>query len=268
MEDLHPRDLVRFTNFRNDSGLNTVPEARRARLPSAPAVQQRTSLGGTTLHSIADQAAVAAPQNLVPGPSENHQNHLASSNTAPQVSFNSRLSNQKPRLRVKVCTWLEDISTPIAAEWESSNLATQLNFSNFVSNLDINEDVWDLIERDCRQRKSRLRQMPNMMSTETNNNSISGGDNARSSGSYPRPSESHTRTTMNIIKDRPGTSARRPKSMPSGSQLPSCWNDEMDEFTCHMEAQGGFSTKSIVKALKQRFAELREVGTPSISPQT
>lgn len=264
MVDLHKINLGQFVDFRNDSGLTIVSEARRPRFSSAPVVQQRTSLGGITLYSIADQAAFATPQDSVPGPAENHQDHSASRNTAPPVTSNSHLSNLKSGLFVKVFTWLEDITTPIATEWESPNLATQLEFSNFISDLDIDEDIWDLIERDCRHRKSRLRQLPETMSPETNN-TIRGGNNTRSSGGYSRSSEGHTRTTMNTIKDRPGTAARRPKSMPSGSQLPSCWNDEMDEFICHMEAQGEFSTKLIFKALKQRFAALREVGTPIIS---
>lgn len=270
LEDCIPlSDLLRtnhrqFVDFRNDSGLTIVSEARRARLSSAPAVQQRTSLGGVTLYSIADQALFAAPQDLVPAPAKNHQDHSASNKTAPPISSNSHLSNLKLGLLVKVSTWLEDISTPIATEWESPNLATQLEFSNFISHLDIDEDDWDLIELYCRLRKSRLRQLPDTMSPETNN-TIRGGNNTRSSGNYPRSSEGHTRTTTNTIKDRSGTAARRPKSMPSGSQLPSCWNDEMDEFICHMEAQGEFSTKSIFKALKQRFPELREVSTPNIS---
>lgn len=262
--DLHKINLGQFVDFRNDSGLTIVSEARRPRFSSAPVVQQRTSLGGITLYSIADQAAFATPQDSVPGPAENHQDHSASRNTAPPVTSNSHLSNLKSGLFVKVFTWLEDITTPIATEWESPNLATQLEFSNFISDLDIDEDIWDLIERDCRHRKSRLRQLPETMSPETNN-TIRGGNNTRSSGGYSRSSEGHTRTTMNTIKDRSGTAARRPKSMPSGSQLPSCWNDEMDEFICHMEAQGEFSTKLIFKALKQRFAALREVGTPIIS---
>ena len=102
------------------------------------------------------------------------------------------------------------------------------------------------------------------MPSESGDTSIRGSNNTRSSGTFLRHAESHARTIINSIKDYPGTLARRPKSMPSGSQLPSCWNDEMDEFICHMEAQCEFTIKVIARALKQRFAELREVSTSTL----
>lgn len=221
----------------------------RSRSHSAPAVQQRISLSGTTLHSRDDQQIFAALPDLPPSPSEDPQNHQISNDVASPVNLSPRLNNIEPELHA--C--LDHFDVPVPAEPESSNL---------VSDLVIDEDVLDLIERSARQRKSRPRQLPDTMST--NNNSIRGSNNTRLSVSYPRPGES-SHTTTNPIKDQPGTSARRPKSMPSGSQLPSCWNDEMDEFICHMEAQCEFSTRSMVRALKQRFAHLREVGAPFLS---
>lgn len=229
---------------------NIIVEARRSNFHSAPAVRPRTSLGGFTLCSIIDQQTSAAPQNLAAVPSEDLHNRETPDNTALPVTLDTRLNKVKPELLVKVHTWLEHVNAPIVAEPESSNL---------VSESVIDQGNWELIERSCRQRKSRLRQMPSTMSTETNNISIRGSNNTRPSGSYLRPAESNTHTTTNAIQDRPGTTARQPKNMPSGSQLPSCWNDEMDEFICHMEAQCEFSTRSIVRALKQRFAVLKEV---------
>ena len=102
------------------------------------------------------------------------------------------------------------------------------------------------------------------MSTEMKDTPLRESNSTRPSGSYLRSSESNARTTTNLIKDRPGTSARRPKNMPSGSQLPACWSDEMDQLICHMEAQGEFSTRAIVRALKQKFGELREVSQPDL----
>ena len=153
---------------------------------------------------------------------------------------------------------LDHVATPIAAEQESPNLVSESAIDEEGWELVDEEELWEFIEQSCRQRKSRLRQIPNTMSTEINN-TVHGTKNSRPSGSYLRASEGNTRTTTNTIKDHPGTLARRPKSMPSGSQLPPCWKDEMDAFICHMEAQCEFNPKSIVKALKQRFAELREV---------
>ena len=231
----------------------TISETRRSYPQLAPAVQQRISLSGATLYSVTDQQTCATLSDLPPGPSENPQNRQVE--VAPPVSLGPRLNNIKPEPLVNVHTWLNHDNVPISAESVSSNL---------ISDLVNNKEVWVLIERSARQRKSRLRQMPNTMSTETNNvsiRSIRGSNNTRPSVSYQRPGES-SQTNTNPIKDQPGTSARRPKSMPSGSQLPSCWNDEMDEFICHMEAQCEFSIRAIVRALKQRFAELREVGAP------
>ena len=247
----YPRQLI---NTGIKPKLDTIFE--ESEVHSAPAVRQRTSLGGTTLLSIPDQQTFAALPNLAPGPSEYLQNRQTSKDLASSVTVDSRLTNVKPETFVKVNTWLDQINVPTGAEPE---------FSNSFSDLVHDEEVWDLIERIVRQRKSPLRQMPNTMSTETTNTSIRGSDGSRPSVNYPRPSESNSRTVTNTIKDYPGTSARRPKNMPSGSQLPSCWNDEMDEFICHMEAQCEFSTKSIVRALKHRFAQLREVSPRFLS---
>lgn len=227
----------------------------------APAVQHRTSLSGDTLYSANDQQTCATLSDLPSGPSENTQNRQAVNavnEVASLVNLGPRLNNIEPEPLVNVYTWLNHANNPISDESVSSNL-----FSDLINS----EEVWALIERSARQRKSRLRQMPNTMSTEANNTSIRsirsirGSNNTRLSVSYQRPGES-SHTNTNPIKDQPGTLARRPKSMPSGSQLPSCWSDEMDEFICHMEAQSEFSVRSIVRALKQRFAELREVGAP------
>ena len=260
------RNLGDFINNRNDSGLTIVPEARRPRLsltplPSNSAVQQRTSLGGTTLCSVAEQATSAAPQQSVQVTSEQRRDHPAPVNTPLQIRVSSHSSYVGPELALRINTWLEDSSTPIATGPDSSSLATQLHYSDYLTGIVGNEDLWELIDRDCRQRKSRSRQLANTMSIEANDNSIRGSNNTRPSASYSnsRSGDSHTHTTANAIKDHPSTTARRPKSMPSGSQLPSCWNDDMDQFICHMEAQCEFSTRTIIKALKQRFAELREV---------
>ena len=257
-----PKDLAPSVTV--DSLINTgiKPEIgtifEELEVHSAPAVQQRTSLGGTTLLSIPDQQTFAALPNLAPGPSEYLQNRQTSKDLASSVTVDSRPTNVKPETFVKVNTWLDQINVPTGAEPESPT-----SFSDLVHD----EEVWDLIERIVRQRKSPLRQMPNTMSTETTNTSIRGSDGSRPSVNYPRPSESNSRTVTNTIKDYPGTLARRPKNMPSGSQLPSCWNDEMDEFICHMEGQCEFSTKSIVRALKHRFAQLREVSPRFLSPK-
>lgn len=49
---------------------------------------------------------------------------------------------------------------------------------------------------------------------------------------------------------------RLPKSLPSGSQLPSCWNEAMDRAVCHMEAQNEVYASAMVRLLKRRFPEL------------
>lgn len=276
LENCVPREAIRrnlgeLINNRNDLGLTTVSEARRPRLsltplPSTSAVEQRTSLGGTTLCSIAEQATFVAPQESVQATSDHRGDRPAPVNTPLQISVSSHSSYLGPELALRINTWLEDISTSIASEPDSSSLATQLQYSDYLTDIDVGEDVWELIERDCRQRKSLSRQVHNTMLIEANVNSVRGSNNTRPSGSYSnsRSGDSHTHPTANDIKDYPGTSARRPKSMPSGSQLPSCWNDEMDQFICHMEAQCEFSTRTIIKALKQRFAELREVSARKI----
>ena len=247
---------------------NIILEASRLHSRSAPAVLQRTSLSGTTLNTVAHQQRFAALPSLPPDLSQNFQRSQISNDITSPVIHQPHHNNIEPELLEKVYNWLDHVNTPIASEAESSNLvsdsvnipiATDPGFSNFVPGFVISEDVWDLIEQTARQRKSRLRQMPNKMLTETNNTSLRGSNNTRPSGSFLRLGENHTRKTTNSIEDHPGTSFRRPKSMPSGSQLPPCWNDEMDEFICHMEAQCEFSIRSIVRALKQRFAVLREV---------
>ncbi|KAL6720143.1 hypothetical protein ACLMJK_002064 [Lecanora helva] len=54
---------------------------------------------------------------------------------------------------------------------------------------------------------------------------------------------------------------RGKKTMPSGSQLPSCWNNAMDRAICHMEAQNEVTTATMTRLLKRRFPELE--GMPS-----
>ena len=293
LENCVPREAILgnlgdFINNRNDSGLTTVPEARRPRLsltplPSSSAVQQRNSLGGTTLCSVTEQATSAAHrqsvqvtseqatsaalQQSVQVTSEQRGDHPAPVNNPLQIRVSSHSRYVGPELALRINTWLEDSSTPIATGPDSSSLATQLNYSEFLTHIGVqDEDLWELIDRDCRQRKSRSRPLANTMSIEANDNSVRGSNNTRPSASYSNShsGDSHTHTTANAIKDHPGTTARRAKSMPSGSQLPSCWNDDMDQFICHMEAQCEFSTRTIIKALKQRFAELREVSARKI----
>lgn len=238
LEEFREKYSRQLINTGINPELDTIFEDRQLEIHSAPAV------------SIPDQKTFAALPDLAPGPSEYLQNHQTSKDLASSVTVDSRPNNVKPEILVRVNSWLDQINVPTGAESESPN-----PFSDLVDD----EEVWDLIERIVRQRKSPLRQMPNTMLTETTNTSVRGSDGSRPSVNYPRPSESNSRTVTNTIKDYPGPSARRPKNMPSGSQLPSCWNDEMDEFICHMEAQCEFSTKSIVRALKHRFAQLREV---------
>ena len=231
VEEFRKKSLGQLDDTRADSSLNTVPDAR-------------ISLGGTTLFSLLNQETFAAPPNLVVGLGQ------TSDDTVCPVALNLYDNNRRVRLAEKVCGWLDHITSPVAIDPE---------FSDFVHNLVVDEEIWELIEQSVRQRKSRFREIP-IMSTGTNDASIRGSNSTRPSGSYSRPA-------MNPIKDHPGTAARKPKSMPSGSQLPSCWNDEMDEFICHMEAQCEFSVKSIVRALKQRFPELREVSVTFFSFQ-
>ena len=232
--------------------------SRRSYTHSALAVQQHTSLSGTTLYPRTDQQTFVTLQDLAPGPSKDLQTRQISDDIASPVTLKSHLNNIKPEVLVKVCTWLDHVNVAIAAEPESPDS---------LPDLDIDEDVWELIERSVRQRKSHLRQVPNTMSSATYNASVRGSNSSRPSESYPRPGENKIRTVTDQIKDRPGTSARRPKNMPSGSQLPSCWNDEMDEFICHMEAQCEFNTKSIVRALKNRFTDLKEASPSFFSPK-
>ncbi len=239
LEEFRKKSLGQPVNIPSHPGLNTISGPTPAHVHSTSGVQQRISLGGTTLCSIVDQGPILAPQDLVPGPAEDSQNRQTSNEAALPVISNSYQTNVNLKLLAKVLTWLKDV---------------------------IDEEEWVLIERSARQRKSRVRQMPkNTMLTETNGASNRGSSNTRTSGSFLHPGESHTRTIVNLTKDHPCASVRRPKHMPSGSQLPSCWNDEMDQFICHMDAQGDFSTKSIVRALKQRFADLRDVSGPVFS---
>ena len=56
-----------------------------------------------------------------------------------------------------------------------------------------------------------------------------------------------------------GENRRVPKKLPSGSQLPSCWNESMDRAICHMDAQDEVAPKAMVRLLKKRFPELESV---------
>ena len=283
--------------IRWEFGVGPIFEIPRSHLSSFRAHQQRTSLSGTTLHSIAQLQPIQALPDLPPSTSEDLQNRQTSNNIASPVIVDSGLSNIPPDCLGNLNTWVDHASIPAAGDSEfHSGLVVNEDVWRFIdSNLVIDEDVWDLIERsarqrkscrrqidpepvidedawdlierNARQRKSHRRQIPNTMSTEKKDTSLRESNSTRPSGSHLRPSESNTRTTTNLIKDRPGTSARRPKNMPSGSQLPACWNDEMDELICHMEAQCEFSTRSIVRALKQRFADLRDVSPPDLLNQ-
>ena len=49
------------------------------------------------------------------------------------------------------------------------------------------------------------------------------------------------------------------KTMPSGSNLPLCWTDDMDRFICHCDALGEYDYDDIVAALRDKFPELRDV---------
>ena len=238
--------------------------ARRLHSHSSPAVHQRDSLGGTTLHSVNRQQRIAAVSNLPPNLSQDLQHGRVANDTASPV-IHPHHNNIEPELLVRVYKWLDHVepehSSLVPRLVNTHTAATEANFSNFNSGFVLSEDIWNLIERSARQRKSRLRQMPNKMLTENNNITVRRSNNTRPSESSRRPSENHTRTTTNSIEDHPRTSVRRPKSMPSGSQLPPCWNEEMDGFICHMDAQCVYSIQSIVKALKQKFSLLREVGS-------
>ena len=237
--------------------------ARRFQSHSAPAFHQRNSLGGTTLYSVTRQQRIAAHSNLPPNLSQNLQHGQVANDTASPAIFHPHHNNIEPELLVRVYDWLDHVEVPTATEAESSSLvprSVNTQTANFNSGFVPREDVWDLIERSTRQRKSHLRQMPNTMLTETNNITVRGSNNTRPSGSFRRPGENHTRMTSNAVEDHPRTSVRRPKSMPSGSQLPACWNEDMDGFICHMDAQCVYSIQAIVKALKQKFSALREVG--------
>lgn len=45
--------------------------------------------------------------------------------------------------------------------------------------------------------------------------------------------------------------------MPSGAQLPTVWNKDMDRFICYCEALGDVDTRTMVKGLKQKFPALK-----------
>ena len=281
-------------------GVGPIYEIPRSQLALFRAHQRRTSLSGTTLNSIAQPQSIQALPGLLPSTFEDLQNHQPSNNIGSPVIAESSLSNIPPDCLANLNTWVDHASIPAAAGSEFDlGLVVNKDVYEFIDeNLVIDEDVWDLIERSARQRKScrrqiepkpvhndddddddddkdwdlieriarqrksHRRQIPDTMSTEIKDTSLRGSNSTRPSGSHLRPTESNTRTNTNLIKDRPGTSARRPKNMPSGSQLPACWNDEMDELICHMEAQCQYSTRAIVRALKQRFGELRDVSLP------
>ncbi|KAL9631462.1 MAG: hypothetical protein Q9164_005880 [Protoblastenia rupestris] len=46
-----------------------------------------------------------------------------------------------------------------------------------------------------------------------------------------------------------------PRHLPSGSQLPQCWNAAMDETICYAEAKGWLDTTRIVRLVKERFSD-------------
>ena len=296
-------------------GVGPIFEIPRSHLASFRAHQRRTSLSGTTLHSIAQQQSIQALPGLPPSTCEDLQNRQTSNNIASPVIVELGLSSIPPDCLKNLNTWVDRASIPAAADSEfHSGLVVNEDVWEFIDeDLVIDEDVWvlversarqrkscrrqiepkpvshdddhdddhddhdghdghdddhhddwDLIERIARQQKSHRRQLPDTMSTEMKDTPLRGSNSTRPSGSLLRPSESNARTTTNLIKDRPGTSARRPKNMPSGSQLPACWNDEMDELICHMEAQCQYSTRAIVRALKQRFGDLKDVSPPGL----
>lgn len=257
--------------YPSDLLFDIVLEARRLQSNSAPAVHQRNSLGGTTLYSSTRQHRTAACSNLPPNLSQGLQHGRIADDTASSFILHPHHNNIEPELLVRVYKWLDHVDESTATEAESSSsilrlvkrhseATTEVNIQNFNSGFVLSEDVWDLVDRTTRQRKSRLRQMPNKTLTETNSMSVRGSNNTRPSGSFLRPGENHTRTTSNAVEAQPRTSIRRPKSMPSGSQLPASWNEDMDVFICHMDAQGVYSILAIVKALKQKFSVLKEVG--------
>ena len=254
LEEFRERYSNQWIKILRTPEFDITSKARRPHVRTLPELQQRNSLGGTTLHSTADLQFFAALPDLLPNSSEVLQNPH---NTTSPVNSDPRPRRIKPEVLAKVRAWLDHVDKATAAEPKLSS--PDLPFV-------INDDVLWLTERSDHQRKFR-REVPDTMLTETKDSSIRGSSSSRPSGSYSRPDETNKRTAANPIKNHPGTSARRPKSMPSGSQLPPCWNDEMDEFICHMDAQGEFSLKSIVRALKQRFPELREVGRRCFSSQ-
>lgn len=63
-------------------------------------------------------------------------------------------------------------------------------------------------------------------------------------------------TTKLLLLPRSACMARY---MPSGMQLPSCWNTEMDAFICNCDATGDCNLRTIIKGLKRRFKELETV---------
>ena len=280
-------------------GVGPIYEIPRSHLAAFRAHQRRTSLSGTTLHSIAQLPSNQALPGLPPRTFEDLQNRQTSNTIASPVIVEPGLSNIPPDCLGNLNTWVDHASIPAAADFEFHlGLVVNKDVWDYIDeNLVIDEDVWvliersarqrksrrrqinpkpvsdddddddddwDLIERIARQRKSHRRQLPDTMSTEMKDTPLRGSNSTRPSGSLLRSIESNARTTTNLIKDRPGTSARRPKNMPSGSQLPACWNDEMDELICHMEAQCQYSTRAIVRALKQRFGDLRDVSPPDL----
>ena len=227
-------------NVRGDPRYDAILEARLSELYPVSEVQQRISqitLSGVTLCSAATQQVLAE---FVRDSNGNLQSRLVSSDPGSPLVLQDHSSSDHVTTRA----------------------ATEPDFQNFISNFVNNQEVLELIERNNNQ---RIYQVDNTMPTETNTTSVAGSNNTRPSGSFSRSRESNARTSINPVEGHPGNSLRQHKNMPSGSQLPSCWTDEMDEFICHMEAQGDFSTKSIVKALKQRFTKLREVSARTLS---
>ena len=46
-----------------------------------------------------------------------------------------------------------------------------------------------------------------------------------------------------------------PRHLPSGSQLPACWDANMDEAICYADAKGFLDTTRTVRLVKDRFPD-------------
>lgn len=124
--------------------------ARQTPPHSTPAVLQRTSLSGTTLHSVACPRRFTAIPDLQPDVSQDLQQPEITDDSASLVTLEPHLYNLDPDLLTRVYGWLDHVDIPFA-----------LSFPNFHSRVISSEDIWKLIERDARQKKSPLRQIPN-----------------------------------------------------------------------------------------------------------